>query len=213
MTHPLEPILHQVAVGEYPPADGTVVFGQGLGGFAIAGVFAFTAHFVVAADVDADEARRRLSGLGVSGPTSAGFLVWLGRQVGRAPATYDLVFTGTRAAHVDPVDLVETDGFDDHPRVRRATEHRTHPRVFTDAEERGVLVVGRGVCGRWEAAFEVDERARNRGLGRRLISAARTTIPAGEPLFIQVAPGNVASVRSVLAAGYQPIGAEVLFWK
>ncbi|HXM55375.1 MAG TPA: hypothetical protein VOB72_08295, partial [Candidatus Dormibacteraeota bacterium] len=34
--------------------------------------------------------------------------------------------------------------------------------------------------------------------------------PAGEPVFVQVSPGNAASLRVVLAAGYRPIGSEVL---
>jgi hypothetical protein len=37
-------------------------------------------------------------------------------------------------------------------------------------------------------------------------------VPEGEPVFVQVAPGNVSSMRAVLAAGgFTPIGAEVLF--
>jgi len=30
-------------------------------------------------------------------------------------------------------------------------------------------------------------------------------------VFAQVAPGNAASIRCFLSAGYRPIGAEVLF--
>lgn len=213
MGHPLEPVLTGAAAGRFPPADDEVVFTPGLDGFAVAGVFAFTAHFVVAADVDAREGRERLDGLGLSGPSSVGFVDWLATEVGRAPATHDIVFAGHGGPDEESVDLVETVEFGDHPRVRRATSHRSDTRVFTDPDGRGVLVVGRGVCGRWEAAFEVDEGARNRGLGRQLVAGARSRIPAGEPLFVQVAPGNAASVRAVSAAGYSPIGAEILFWK
>jgi hypothetical protein len=35
--------------------------------------------------------------------------------------------------------------------------------------------------------------------------------PPGEPLFAQVTPGNAASLRVVEAAGFRPLGAEVLF--
>lgn len=45
----------------------------------------------------------------------------------------------------------------------------------------------------------------------RLAAAALGLVPAGAPLFAQVAPGNSSSLRAVLAAGYQPIGSEVLF--
>ena len=48
-------------------------------------------------------------------------------------------------------------------------------------------------------------------LGGRLVAAARHLTPPGEPLFAQVAPGNAASLRVVEAAGFRPIGAEVLF--
>jgi hypothetical protein len=41
--------------------------------------------------------------------------------------------------------------------------------------------------------------------------APATLTPPGEPLFAQVAPGNAAPMRVVGAAGFRPIGAEVLF--
>jgi hypothetical protein len=49
------------------------------------------------------------------------------------------------------------------------------------------------------------------GLGRALALAARHLVPAGEPVFAQVSPGNAASLRAILAAGYRPLGSEVLF--
>jgi hypothetical protein len=36
-------------------------------------------------------------------------------------------------------------------------------------------------------------------------------IPEGEHLFAEASPGNAASVRAVLAAGYLPVGSECLF--
>jgi hypothetical protein len=44
-----------------------------------------------------------------------------------------------------------------------------------------------------------------------VVAAARHLTPSGEPLFAQVAPGNVASLGVVAAAGFRPVGAEVLF--
>ncbi|MFG1694953.1 GNAT family N-acetyltransferase [Nonomuraea sp. NPDC049309] len=72
----------------------------------------------------------------------------------------------------------------------------------------GLLAVGRGVGGRWEVAIEVEPDHRGRGLGRLLATAARHLAPG--PLWAQVAPGNAASVRAFIAAGYAPVGAEVL---
>lgn len=59
-------------------------------------------------------------------------------------------------------------------------------------------------------SFEVADSGQGRGLGRGLARAARHLIPADEVLWAQVAPGNARSVRAVLAAGFLPVGAEVL---
>ena len=72
------------------------------------------------------------------------------------------------------------------------------------------MLLGQGVAGRWETAIEVDADRRERGLGRALARAARHLVPEGEPLWAQVAPANAASVRAFLAAGFTPVGAEVL---
>jgi GNAT superfamily N-acetyltransferase len=74
-----------------------------------------------------------------------------------------------------------------------------------------VLVLGRGVAGRWETAIEVDEEARHRGLGRLLAVSARHLVPGGGPVWSQQSPGNARSVRAFQAAGYRPVGAEALF--
>ena len=73
-----------------------------------------------------------------------------------------------------------------------------------------MLLLGRGLAGRCEVAFEVEPDHRGRGLGKALATAARHLAPRDEPLFAQVTPGNVASVRALLAAGYAPIASEVL---
>jgi L-amino acid N-acyltransferase YncA len=73
-----------------------------------------------------------------------------------------------------------------------------------------VVILGRGVAGRWETAIEVDEDVRHRGLGRALATAARHLIPDGKPVWSQQAAGNARSVRAFQAAGFRPVGAEAL---
>jgi hypothetical protein len=97
----------------------------------------------------------------------------------------------------------------EHPRVVRARRYRTDVEVWTTPH--GVLILGRGLCGRWEAAVEVLESARNHGHGRALAVAARHLVPEDRPVWAQIAPGNAASLRAFLAAGYEPVGSEVLF--
>jgi GNAT superfamily N-acetyltransferase len=82
-------------------------------------------------------------------------------------------------------------------------------RPHRSARQCGVLI-GRGVAGRWEVALEVEPGYRGKGLGRELAVAARHLVPDGAALWAQIAPGNAASVRAFLAAGYRPAGAEVL---
>jgi RimJ/RimL family protein N-acetyltransferase len=60
----------------------------------------------------------------------------------------------------------------------------------------------------WVAA---DPAHRGRGLGRMVAAAASRLVPDDEALFAQCSPGNVASLRALLAAGYRPIAAECLF--
>ena len=54
----------------------------------------------------------------------------------------------------------------------------------------------------------MDPGRRGTGLGRGLAAAARHLLPAGTPLWAQIAPANAASVRAFLAAGFTPVGAE-----
>ena len=98
-----------------------------------------------------------------------------------------------------------------HERVTRARAYRTDVEVHTDAQARGLVILGRGLAGRLEVSIEVHPEHRGRGVGSDLARAALKLVTDGEPLFAQVAPGNVASLRAFLAAGYKPIGSEVLF--
>ena len=202
-------LLRDAAAGRFPPPDGTVtVVGQPPGH--LAAVVAFTAHHVVAADVDPGEVADRLAPADLSAPLSAPFLLWLGERIGREAGSLDAVLVASSTDRADAEALVDLDG-SDHPRVLRAHRYRGDLRLLSDRQRRTVVVIGRGLAGRWEVSLEIDPSQRGAGLGRSLLSAARGVLPPGEPLFAQVAPGNAASLRAFLAAGFVPIGAEVLF--
>jgi hypothetical protein len=108
------------------------------------------------------------------------------------------------------MDLTELDEFLEplHPRLARALAQRIGVRAWRCAG--GLLTLGRGVGGRWEVSIEVEPALRGFGLGRGLFTAARGLLSVGENVWAQVAPGNAASVRAALAAGFRPVGAEVL---
>jgi GNAT superfamily N-acetyltransferase len=174
-------------------------------------VLAFTAHHVVAAGVDPDQVAARLPDGDLGAPMSPGFLGWLGERLGSLPGSLDVVLATTGLGGDPPLALGPGGEPGRHPRATRAARYRGDLQVWTDPDGAGVLVLGRGLAGRREVSFEVDPARRNRGLGRLLVAAARHLTPQGEVLFAQVAPGNAASLRVVEAAGFRPIGAEVLF--
>jgi GNAT superfamily N-acetyltransferase len=129
--------------------------------------------------------------------------------VGAEPGVLDSVLVAPAPPADVAVELVPAEV--DHPRVRRALAHRTDVRVWSTPDGRALLTLGRGVAGRWETSMEVDPAARGRGLGTAMAAAAPALVPDGGPLWAQVAPANTASLRAFLAAGWRPVGAEVLF--
>jgi GNAT superfamily N-acetyltransferase len=203
-------LLEDAATGNPPPADGAVEVWPAPEG-AVDAVLGFTAHHVVAAGVDPHLVAARLPAGDLGAPMSAGFLSWLGERLGSHPGSLDVVLAAPGLGGTPPLELRAGVDPQRHPRVARALRYRDDLRAWTDPDGAAVLVLGRGLAGRREVAFEVDPAVRNRGLGRLLVTAARHLTPPGEPLFAQVAPGNAASLRVVEAAGFRPIGAEVLF--
>lgn len=193
-------VLAAAAAGCPPAADGAVRVVAPPDARSV-GVFAFTAHHVVAADVDPLWVREVLAPGELSAPLGLRFLTALGERTGRNVAGLDIVLvapgTGSPAGILRPFT-------GDHPRARGAA--RSDVRMWT-VEGRFALL-GRGVAGRDEVAVEVTRPGR--GLGRALFAAVLGEVASGVPVWAQVAPGNVASVRAALAAGYRPVGAEVL---
>ncbi|RVX45054.1 acetyltransferase (GNAT) family protein [Nonomuraea polychroma] len=200
----LADLLSEVQLGRMPDADGNVTILAQPSPRDL-GVIAFTAHSVIFADVDPDWIRDRLPAGHLSAPLGPPFLQALAEETGRSIGSVDLLALAESLPGSPPVPLDEITG-SDHPRVARARRYRDSVRVWSG--QGGLLTIGRGVAGRWEVAVEVEPAYRGRGVGRILAASARRLVP--EPVWAQVAPGNAASVRAFLAAGYVPVGAEVL---
>ncbi|MGC0412245.1 GNAT superfamily N-acetyltransferase [Streptomyces sp. SAI-195] len=210
MAESLRDILDAAARGVFPPADGGTSIVPQFGG-RDAGVIAFTAHSVVFTD-EADEGwmRGTLASLGcdpLAATMNSRFLAAFAERTGRVTDTIDVLLTGAPLPGRPGVVLREV-ADPGHPRVVAARRRRDGVRVW--AVDGGVLVLGRGVAGRLEVAVEVAEGARHRGLGRRLVTAARQ-LAGGEPVWAQVSAGNARSLRAFQAAGYRPVGSEALF--
>ena len=205
----LRDLLLDAAAGKPPAADGKidVVPSPAPGRHA---VVAFTGHTVVAADVSPDEVHAHLPDDDFGAPMSPAFLCWLAERLGATAGNLDVVLAAPPALGTPEVEVYAADTMA-HARVQRAHRHRHDVRMYAESFNRGVVVLGRGLAGRWEVAFEVDPIHRDAGLGRLLAAAAPHLVPADEHVFAQIAPGNSASLRAALAAGYVPLGSEVLF--
>jgi GNAT superfamily N-acetyltransferase len=201
----LADLLARVEAGDRLPTDPWLSLVPAPAGNPV--VMSFPGHVVVATDLDPAWIRAQLPDGDLSAPMNPPFLHACERKLGRRVNNLDGLYLAAPGAGRPPVQLREVDDLD-HPRVRRARRYRPHVNVFTT--DGGVVVIGRGVAGRWEVAIEVDPAYRGRGLGRTLAAAARHLVPESRPLWAQIAPGNATSVRAFLASGYQPVGAEVL---
>lgn len=207
---PLAAVLSDAAAGRFGPPDGTVEI-TGQPSARDAGVISFTGRAVVFADTDPSWIAAQLPPGDFAAPLSGPFLVGLAGRLGYRRYSMDMLSCAAAAAGPPPgVSLAELGaaGGAAHPRIARALRYRDDVRAWQ--ADGGVLLIGRGVAGRWETAVEVDPGSRGRGLGRQLAAAARHLIPAGETLWAQIAPANAASVRAFLAAGFRPVGAEAL---
>ncbi|MFD4906385.1 GNAT family N-acetyltransferase [Kitasatospora purpeofusca] len=222
-TRGLREILADAGGGVFPPSDGSVTVVPQPSPRE-AGVLSLSAHAVVFTDEDPEWVRATLAATPsdpLAAPLCPPFLTAFARRTGRENGNIDLLTVADRLPGGPPLPLTRVADLE-HPRVVRALRYREDVRVFEAAGEGeaeagseaeaagGVLVLGRGVAGRWECAIEVGPAARGRGLGRALALAARHLVPEGDLVWSQQAPGNATSVRAFQAAGYRPVGAETL---
>ncbi|MGH3655430.1 MAG: GNAT family N-acetyltransferase [Micromonosporaceae bacterium] len=199
-------VLRAAETGTFPSADGGLTIVPPTSPRESA-VLAFTAHNVVVTATDPGWVRGQLPDGDLSAPLNPPFLAALSHRLGRRVNNIDMVTLASPLPGPPPAPLAEIEDRD-HPRVARALWYRDDVRVWvTDG---GVVLLGRGLGGRWETAVEVAAEHRGRGLGRTLATAARHLVPDGRPIWAQIAPGNAASVRVFLASGYLPVGAEAL---
>lgn len=207
--HPLLGLFLAAAEGRFPPVDGGVTVLPPVPGGLECSV-AFTGHAVVATALPADEVLAAgCDGFGASlAPDFLRLLAGPHGTVGVTDATLTARGTG------GPPRLGPLGGHDDHPRVLHARRLRRNVRVYGD--ERGLITLADGLADRPELSIELHDpeapaaRRGAPGRGRGLLADALTLVPAGRPVFAAVAPGNARSLRGFLAAGFVPVGSEVI---
>ncbi len=231
--HPLLTIMNAAAQGSFPAVDGIVEVMPLLEGSPHIYILELTGH----AYVMTDRTQEELVAVGADGfggvmhPNVLNFLAGVPRfQTARQATSRDqakpapgahigchdaiLVARGTGApgplsdgAHIEGK-LPHRLDLEDHPRVGYAKVRRRNVQVYAD--DRGLVTLGRGIADRWEISVEVDPANRVAGNARALINEALSHIPSDQWCYGEVSPGNAASLRAFLAAGWIPIGAEII---
>jgi hypothetical protein len=206
-------LITAAAAGRFPAADG---------GWQrvppwhpdLEAVLAFTGHAVFA--VRPDITGRLLDSLGADGFGGAHDPRLIAALAGSAGwiDSLDLLLAarGTGGPGGPPA-LVDRPDLAGHPRAELAASLREQPRIlgYQDPRRSALAVVSRGIAGLPELSFELEAGHRGRGGGAQLIGDALSTVPAGQLTVAAAAPGNAASVRSLLAAGFTPLGSLQLF--
>ena len=204
--HPLRVMLDAAALGVFPPADGAVdVVEPAADGWCA--IVEFTGHAVVMGEMSLpDLAAMGADGLGGASRAEVKLaLAGPGGWIGCQDAV--LVTTG-RGDGVDGP-LHPRDDLEEHPRVVLSRAHRNAVEVFGD--DTGFVTIGDGLVGRREISVELFAGTRrDASAGRALIAAGLCRVPTGDHVWAQVSPGNAASLRAFLAAGFVPVGAETL---
>jgi hypothetical protein len=224
----LADILRAVERGVFPPADLAMTVVPPPSNRESA-VIAFTGHIVIAADVDAAWVAERIPPGDLAAPTNPPFLTALEQATDRHVSSLDAVLLAPALTNsADRADattgLTELTNLAHHPRVARALQYRDDVHVYgangtnQDTQDPigpdgGIVVIGRGLAGRLEVAIEVPDHTQGQGHGRHLATAARALIPPETHIWAQITPGNAASLRAFVAAGYEPVGSEALLIK
>jgi hypothetical protein len=201
VTHPLLPWFLGAAAGRFPAVDGGVTMMPPLDR-GLEAVVSFTGHACIASRWSADD----LADLAPDGYGAALHPRLLLRlagdgDVGVIDAT--LVATGTGLGGPPA-----TDRWDDHFRVAHARALRNHVRVHGD--DHGFVTIASGLAGRTELSIQTVDDTHDTGYGRSLIASALGLVPAGEPVFAAVSPGNARSLRAFLSQGFRVVGSEVV---
>ena len=211
--HPVARLIAAAAAGRFPDPDGgwrrVPPWRPGL-----EAILAFTGHAVFALRPDIPD--RLLVSLGADGFGGAHdprLITTLAGADGWIDSLDMLMATpGTGRAGIAPR-LIDRPDLATHPRARFAAGIRDHPRLmgYPDPHRSALAVVSRGIAGLTEVSFELEPSHRGAGGGAELVRDALSAIPAGQLAVAAVAPGNAASVRALLSAGFVPLGSLQLF--
>jgi hypothetical protein len=208
---PLADLLCGVARGEHVPADG---------GWHrvpqwrpdVEAVIALTGHAVLAVGDDvSDESLERLGVDGYGGACAPRVLTALAGRDGWIDSL-DVLLAAHPPHARSAGDLVPRPDLAEHPRVQFARAIRTDVQVFgsVDPSCRDLVTISRGIAGLPELSFEIEPTRRGRTEARTLLRSALDVVAGTDMVLAASAPGNAASLRALLGAGFRPLGSVQL---
>lgn len=209
----LRTLFDNVAERSFPPADGKVEVLPSPSGLCDI-VLAFTNRAVVAADLPEDWVKRHVTAPHVEehehhpvlGPH---FLAALAERLGTPPAGTSMLL----AAPSEPMRTVvlEPGGAD----PAGWADYRVGVRNFRYSGPGGAgsVSLGYGPAGRADVwiGLDVEAALASPVRGRDVLAAARSLVAPDTALFASVPVHSARSIRMAVAAGFRPVGAEVLF--
>lgn len=211
--HPLATMITDAAAGRFPAADGgwhrVPPWRAGL-----EGVVSFTAHSVLSVGPDVPDARlAELGADGLGGADHPRLITALAGPDGWIDCL-DMVLAAHGTATAPEEELVDRADLAGHSRAQFAARIRDRRRVlgYPDPERSALVVLSTGLAGLTELSFELEPGRRGGGQAAALIGAALACVPTGDLVVAAAAPGNVASVRALLTAGFTPVG-SVQLWR
>lgn len=175
-----------------------------------AGILGYPGHVAVFTELPAEPvlSRLRCADVLLAG-TSARFVGWLADQLGVADDGLDVLLAAPGLAGAPELAPVPVN--DRSARVLRGAAYRRDLRLYRSTDGAVELCLGHGFGGRTEVSVRVRADRQGAGLGRWAARQSRLLVPDGV-VYAQVAPANAASLRAFLAAGFTPVGSEILFW-
>jgi hypothetical protein len=210
--HPLGELIMAAADGKFPPVDGGW---QRVPPWRphLEAIVAFTGHAVLALEADiSDEllVARGVDGFGgAHDPRLIAALAGPGGWIDSLDVL--LARRGAGGPTVAPR-LVRRPDLAEHPRAHFAAEIRDNLNIlgYPDRDRSALVTLSQGVGGLLELSFELEPDRRGGG-GTILIEDAISVVPSHQLVISAVAPGNAASLRALLSAGFTPLGSMQLF--
>ena len=210
--HPLAGLIAAAAAGRFPAPDGgwrrVPPWRPGL-----EAVVSFTGHavFAVAPDIP-DHQLVALGADGFGGAHDPRLITALAGPEGWIDCL-DILMAGRGTGRAGAPPLIDRPDLAGSRRAEFAARIRSHPRLlgYPDPGRSALVIISRGIAGLTELSFELEPGRRGRGGGSQLAADALSMVPAGQLAVAAVAPGNAASVRALLSAGFLPLGSVQLF--